>query len=85
MNEKTLDTCHQSCLDDDNCTHFWLTDNGRCCPKHSVTNISDSRNAPDGNFYELIEGFNDETPIYSNHSLLIPLILFILIILYCRK
>ena len=69
--------------DDDNCTHFWLNSSGRCCPKHSVTNISNTR-SDRGNFYELIEGFTNQSKFFEDFPLLLPLLLFILIIL-CHK
>ena len=83
INGQTVETCHQKCLDDDNCTHFWLNSSGRCCPKHSVTNISNTR-SDRGNFYELIEGFTNQSKFFEDFPLLLPLLLFILIIL-CHK
>ena len=59
-NNKTLEQCRDICKSNSPCTHVWWAKHptsaleGRCCPKHNVTNITDNRTAVGGTFYEVL-------------------------------
>jgi len=57
VNNKTIKECSNICYNDDECTHFWFTDDGRCCPKHSV-DLTGARTVDPrfkGNFYKILK------------------------------